>query len=336
MDLHVLHDDVALEVNDERPGCNQDLGDLLGDLSFVRAPLSTVRGSRLTLLIRSSTRTNRALLGGRVVSQDDALEVREIGEDVYVSEGASLLHVRPQCGRATAQIASSFDERPLQLRQRFWAHGILTLLRPLGLYGLHAAGVATPQGVNLLIVGPSGSGKSTMTIGLIRAGGSFLSDDAILLRAVPDGIDALTLRKPFSVNAERAADYPDLVPRLAQRRSSDLRKCRADASRSYSSQHLERFRPHVIIFPRIVPHETSTLTPLPHSVALRYLLAQSGPELFDRSTMSAHLDVLGRLLRQTMPYELRAGEDVHRAPHDLIRLLERAREAPACPGSSSN
>ena len=97
-----------------------------------------------------------------------------------MSEGASLLHVRPQCGRATAQIAPSFDERPLQLRQRFWAHGILTLLRPLGLYGLHAAGVATPQGVNLLIVGPSGSGKSTMTIGMIRAGGRFLSDDAIL------------------------------------------------------------------------------------------------------------------------------------------------------------
>ena len=99
----MLHDDVALEVNDERPGFPQDLGDLLGDLSFVRAPLSTVSGSRLTLLIRSSTRTNPALLGGRVVSQDDALEVREIGEDVYVSEGASLLHVRPQCGRATAQ-----------------------------------------------------------------------------------------------------------------------------------------------------------------------------------------------------------------------------------------
>ena len=73
-----------------------------------------------------------------------------------------------------------------------------------------------------------------MTIGMIRAGGRFLSDDAILLRSAPDGIDALTLRKPFSVNAERAADYPDLVPRLAQLRSSDLRRCHADASASCS------------------------------------------------------------------------------------------------------
>jgi len=70
--------------------------------------------------------------------------------------------------------------------------------------------------------------------------------------------------------------------------------------------------------------------------ALRNLLAQSGPELFDRPTMSAHLDVLGRLLRQTTPYELRAGEDLHRAPQRLTELLERGPGAPACPGSSSN
>jgi hypothetical protein len=288
------------------------------------------------LTVRSSAQTDPPPHGGRVVCQHEALQIREIGEDVYVTGDASLLHVRPQYGRATAQIASSFDEQPLELRQRFWAHGILKLLRPLGLFGLHAAGVSTPHGDNLLIVGPSGRGKSSMTIGLIRAGGRFLSDDAILLRAASDGIDALTLRRPFSIDAARAADYPELVPRLAHPRISERRKCRADPRLQYCSQHADRFRPRIIVFPRIVPYETSTLARLPHAAALGSLLAQSGPELFDRSTMSAHLDVLGRLLRQTTAYELLAGEDLHRAPEGLIRLLERARGAPACPGSLSN
>ena len=65
------------------------------------------------------------------------------------------------------------------------------------------------------------------------------------------------------------------------------------------------------------------------------LLTQSGPELFDRTTTSAHLDVLGRLLRQAVTYELVAGRDLHRAPHGLIDLLQTVTGA-AWPDSSSN
>ena len=44
-------------------------------------------------------------------------------------------------------------------------------------------------------------------------------------------------------------------------------------------------------------------------MALHALLTQSGPELFDRSTMTAHLELMGCLLRQTTTYELLAGQD---------------------------
>jgi hypothetical protein len=335
MDLHVLHDEVALEVNDERPGHPRDLSDLLCDLSFVRASAPAVL-ERLVLSIHPSARPSTAPSGGRVELHADALHVTESGDDVYVSDGASLFHIQAQRGCATAQIARSFDERPLHLRQRFWAHGVLRLLRQQGLYGLHAAGVATPRGDNLLIVGPSGCGKSTMTIGLIRCGGRFLSDDAILLLSAPDGIDALTLRKPFSVDAARASDYPDFVSCSAQSPGSDRRKCRADALHNYPSQHVRRFRPGAIVFPRIVPQPTSTLEELPRSVALQHLLSQSGPELFDKPTMAAHLELLGRLLRQTTSYELRAGQDLHHAPQGIIDLLEHTKGRSACPGSSSN
>jgi hypothetical protein len=330
MDLHVLHDEVALEVYDERPGRRRDLLDLLDDLSFVRAS-GTMAPCRLTLAVHLGVPAVSA--DGRVLRQSDDLHLTESGEDVFITEGESLFHVQSRQRRATAQIAPSFDERPLQQRHRFWAYGVVKLLQQQGLHALHAAGVATPRGENLLIVGPSGSGKSTMTIGLIRIGGRFLSDDTILLRAAADGVDALTFRKPFSVVAARATDYPDFIASFAP--GSRGRKRRADALRAYRSQHLPGFRPHTIVVPRIVSQPTSELRPLSRSVALRHLLAQSGPALFDRSTMSVHLDVLGRLLRQTTSYELLAGEDLHQTPQRLIDLLEHM-TGTAWPGSSSN
>jgi hypothetical protein len=92
----------------------------------------------------------------------------------------------------------------------------------------------------------------------------------------------------------------------------------------------------MIVFPRIVPQAASELRRLPGSVALRHLLDQSGPGLFDKPTMAAHLDVLSRLLRQTATYELLAGEDVYRSPQAFLDLLEHAPGAAAWPGSSSN
>jgi hypothetical protein len=55
--------------------------------------------------------------------------------------------------------------------------------------------------------------------------------------------------------------------------------------------------------------------------AIGQLLAQSGPELFDRRTMPEQLAALTSLIRQAPAYELRAGEDLHRAPSTLSDLL---------------
>ncbi len=54
--------------------------------------------------------------------------------------------------------------------------------------------------------------------------------------------------------------------------------------------------------------------------SLRLLLAQSAPQLFDRSTMSAHLELLKRLLQQAETYELNAGTDLYHQPAKLIDL----------------
>jgi hypothetical protein len=81
--------------------------------------------------------------------------------------------------------------------------------------------------------------------------------------------------------------------------------------------------PQVLVFSRIVPEPKSTLLPLTRIDALKILLTESGPQLFDPFTMAQHMEVLKTLLSQTKTYELRAGADLHRDPRILEHLLAR-------------
>ena len=80
----------------------------------------------------------------------------------------------------------------------------------------------------------------------------------------------------------------------------------------------------MLLFARIVPSAQSALRPLDHLSALKYLLAQSGPQLFDRHTMAPHLEVLKRLVQQAASYELHAGLDLYQQPGLLGHLLAEA------------
>jgi hypothetical protein len=70
----------------------------------------------------------------------------EQGDDFYLTDGASLLHLQTVQGQGTAQLASNFYTQPRVVQGNFWAFGLLKLLRPLGFYSLHAAGVVPTHG----------------------------------------------------------------------------------------------------------------------------------------------------------------------------------------------
>jgi hypothetical protein len=331
MDLHVLHRDLVLVIDEEPRDRPLLLRELLTDLSFVHADAPPAGASVVRLSVRTGTPPFQVPPGGRVVLT--GLHGVRAGSDVYLTDGTSLFHLQPQQSCGTAWLGPRFDSRPAGTRQRFWAFGLLTLLRQHGLFGLHAAAIAAPDGANLLVAGPSGCGKSTLAIGVVRGGGRYLSDDAVLLRDRADGVEVLALRRPFSIDVARAAEYPEF---LRERRRVDAsRKRRADPFGAYASQHRESFRPHAVIFPTIASISRSTLREIPRSVALGHLLAQSGPDLFDAVTMPAHLSVLTELLRQAVPYELTAGTDLLRNPGAVVDLLPGGARA-AWPGSSSN
>jgi hypothetical protein len=320
-EFYCFHD-LGLEVRSESPGFREHLCRLLQSLSWVRAsPFEKRRALRLCV----STNPDGVALpsAGHVCFRADEFFGVESGDEFYLSDGSSSFHLQPAKGRGDASLAPSFFSKSLFLQQSFWTFGLLKLLRHIKMYSLHAAGL-DKDGRGLLLVGPSGSGKTTLSIGLVRAGWSYLSDDAVLLRSAADGVDALSLRRNFYVDASGAGDYSDLRLGKKTRRSrnSDREKRRASIDESYPGRYASRCMPVSLVFPRIVAREQSELLPMDQVRALKILLVESSPELFDTSTMGGHLAVLKKLLGQTRAYELNAGADLRRDPAKLLELLE--------------
>lgn len=324
--LYRLHD-LSLEVRQEELVTGVGLLRLLQDLSFVKLHEGGGKTS-LCLSIRMDDQVVSSPCVAREVFKIDGLCGRQQGNDFYLSEGTSLLHLQVLKGVGEATLASSFFQQPPLLQQRFWGFGLLKLLRPLGLYGLHAAGVVSPTGLGLLMVGKSGCGKSTLAIQLIRQGWGYLSDDAVLLRLQPGGVEALAFRKPFSIKTDNDTEYADLplggedglhVP--------GKKKRRVDIQDAYSKQYVPGCVPRMVVFPRIVPEPQSILQPISRLSALGLLLSQSGPQLFDKGAMPHHLELLNRLVQQSKLFELRAGLDLCREPGTFDRLVSEAKES---------
>ena len=239
----------------------------------------------------------------------------------YVSDGSSTLHIRADQSQAEAYLDDSFHRKPRGLQWQFWSFGILTLLRPLGYFSLHAAAIVLPGGPGTLIIGPSGSGKSTLAIGLIAAGGGYLSDDAVLLCQRGQGVHALTLRTQFYVDGSAASSYPNV--RLGQETIDAAGGVRRQfhIDEQYADRRVAELRPGLLLFPTIVDAQRSTIAKLDPPSALQRLLSASGPQLFDRASMARQLALLGCLVRQADAFRLDAGRDLHRRPAAVLDLI---------------
>jgi HPr Serine kinase C-terminal domain len=331
MPLYAFHDLILLtEQEDQDHG--EDLDCLLQELSWIRIP-SSAREPHIRLSISLHPNGQSVPPAAREVFRVDGFCAQESGEDFYLTDGSSLLHLQPVQGRAMVFIAPSFFAKPPLLQHNFWAFGLLKLLRTLGLYSLHAAAVVARGGLGVLIIGPSGSGKSTLALGLIRQGWRYLSDDAVLVRCYEDRVETLALRKRFYIDADAAVSSGEIPMGEEVPDTIGRRRRRVCLEEVYPAQYIARCLPQVLLFSRIVPDSESILLPLDQVHALRHLLAASGPQLFDRATMAQHMEVLKRLVQQTASYELRAGLDLYRDPMTLTRLLNEAEGAQRWPAS---
>ena len=311
---------LILDVRGTEDQPTRELEEVLLDLRWERTT-TLGRNPGLLLSVRQHLEELPSAARGRVVFRDQWFCGLEHDDAFSLTDETSLLYLQPQRGYGKALLAPAFFAKPAVVRRHFWVFGLLKLLRPRGVYNLHAAGVINPAGKGLLIIGASGSGKSTLTIGLIRHGWGYLSDDTVLLRLQPQGVEALAVRKHCYVAAAEVPAYADLP---LGKETTDLaggwrRQVHIEAS--YPEQYVPRCLPQILLFARIVPHAQSALRPVDRVSALRRLLAQSGRQYFDRGTMAPHLELLRRLLHQTVAYELQAGLDLYHQPLTLVHLL---------------
>jgi hypothetical protein len=317
-------DHLVLELHSAEPR-REDLDRLFHELSWVRIR-SSVHKPTLCFSVSSNNHGFRIPRDCRQILRTDDFVGFETGNnDFYLTDGSSVFHLRPAQGEAYARISPLFFCKPKIAQASFWCFGLLKLLRPLGLYSLHAAGLATKYREGILVIGSSGSGKSTLAIGLIRAGLSYLSDDAVLLRCGSEVVEALGCRRSFYIDAAQSSNYCDFSLGEEQPDSNGGRRRRVAVDEAYPGQYISQCLPRTVVFPHVTRQERSTLKPVDGVRALGMLLAQSAPQLFDRSTMAGHLALLKRLLQQAETYELNAGMDLYHEPAKLIALIRKAR-----------
>lgn len=188
---------------------------------------------------------------------------------------------------------------------------------------LHAA-VLVRDGSGVLLLAESDAGKSTTAYQLVRQGWQFVSDDSVLLRETDHGIEALSMRPHFCLDAGSERHFPELGGRGWPEMVRDEVKWRVDVERLYPGRFVSSCRPRAVVMPAIADAAESRLTPVPAQTLIPALLQQSafrltaGSERADR-----HFQRIGRLLRQCATYRFCGGRDVLEDGDRVHRLFER-------------
>lgn len=322
--------DLTLEVkqNGINEGCK--LPQLLEGLWWVRSKERTAAPPSLTLSIGRAEEgwdipsSARDVLDGHEFTSLEGFRCLEDGGDYFLTDDASLFHIQTSAGCGYAALAPDFHHKPELLQSDFWRFGLVKLLRQQGMFGLHSACLIAPSGEGLLIVAESGSGKSTLALGLIRLGWGYLSDDAQLLCLRSGQVEAFPCRKLFYIDADDESHAYGDIPLGATVPDEDggLRR-QLGVEKKWPAQFVARCFPQLIIFPEIVSRDSSHLSVLVKTEALRNLLSQSGP--FDQAFMPQHLAVLNQLMQQCSLFELKAGRDIHRNAEKFVQLLHEVK-----------
>jgi len=312
--------DTSLSVRIEAPVRASTLESVLSDLSAEPAQISGEARLHLTVLGQDNTAPSGE--PGRLVFEGDDLTIHETRDTVRVTDGDSVMTVRPAERHARVSLGASFPKKPCLLQRNFWAFAVAKLLRTVGLYTLHAAGLVSPNGTVALLIGKSGSGKSTLAIGLARAGWRILSDDALVLRESPNGIEALGLRKHLYIDGTDAERYADFGLTPAQADKSGGTRFRLDLGDASHGRLTSPAMPSFLVFPTIARTDMSQSRRIPASDTVGRLLEASGPQLLDRASMGPHLHALTCLTRQAVAIDLQSGAELHAHPERLAKLLD--------------
>jgi hypothetical protein len=259
----------------------------------------------------------RVPAAAREVGRQDGIRAWDDHGTIYLCCDAHTVRVEPGTGRCVGALPRTSDG----VRKDVVVYGVLLLLRRRGVYGLHAAAVAW-KGTGCLLVADRRAGKSTAALNLLRAGWSYLSDDAVALHACGGVVEALPLRRDCRLDDDALRHFPELGDRWAADPAAEGGKRRLDVRAHFPDRVRDRCTPRALVFPTLVPAPTSRLVPLDRAGALMRLVRQSVVIRLDAAGAPPHLDVLARLVAQARSYRLLAGRDLLGDPQRTARLLE--------------
>ena len=270
---------------------------------------------------------------GEEVYHAPPLRIQKTARGFFLACGASALDLFLSEGVGTGYLDETFFSRSVYHQREFFLLSLLMLLRPRGLYGLHANGLVDERGgveggaekSGVLIIGQSGSGKTALTLSLVRAGWRYGSDDATLLRDGEGGVEARAFRHGFSCTDETVARFPELkaAPLLYHAQGKRV----LDISAAFPDRFAPSCRPRLLLFPKVTPREDSQLLPMSQTDALVALMQGSAGIMTDKAVSKVQLEVLKKLVEGSSAYRVLSGRDVLGRPQAVSKLLQAALQA---------
>jgi hypothetical protein len=262
---------------------------------------------------------------GEVVFHAPDLSALRTARGYHLRTPDSFLSLDLMDGRAEGSLSDAFLESPLEKQRGLWLLALLLLLARRGRYALHAGAAVSPDGQGVLLAGVSGSGKTTLTCALARSGWSYLSDDSVLLKDTPAGVEALAFGRPFHCAPAMFRHYPELGAQSVAPRSG---KRLVEVASLYPGQSRSHAQPRVVLFPEIVATAETQAIPLSGTETLVRLLRNGAAKIHHRASMAAQMAVLAKLATSAHGYRLLHGADVHGHPQRVAALLQQLAQSP--------
>lgn len=212
--------------------------------------------------------------------------------------------------------------RQTDLLAQIVSHSVSAALRRCGIFELHSgAAISLKHGKSILICGPSGTGKSTLTLQLAATGWNYLSDDVMLLSAERDKVRATGLRRFFALTRETAAGsgLPEVNQLLSKGYPNDFAKQRLEPAGLFPAA--EECWPDLIYFPKITGKAASQMRELSPAETMSRLIRLCPWSCYDRAVARQFLDALAKLVKQSVSFDLFAGNDLMGDPNFTSEYL---------------
>ncbi len=230
----------------------------------------------------------------------------------FENRGSTIVAAHRDSPRVDVWIGNSAESRERSALARLIFNAAIVAMRRCGLYELHAAGVVSPSGEGMLVIGPSGSGKSNLAAQLASAGWQYLSDDTVLLYRGSGVVHAHALRRMFALTDEvfSAAGLTESDSIEVTVVPFDPLKKRFEPAPVFPGRFALSCKPKRVLFSRIENGAASRIQLLNRSETMARLIRMCPWACYDKATAEAHLEVLGELARQADGFELLAGADL--------------------------